>query len=584
MEDVHEPLETYRSFLKEAHARHVSEFFEDLVRRSGVDEQQNIKYIKELRFLEQKLGNENSTSRWWKVLRIATAAGMFFSLLYIGFQHLWIWLIAPVVVFTPLILKLNKIIANLDLSLEALTEQRDAKSQEALQQMEALNGLYDWDIVSKLVQKTVPRLELDPYFTNGRLNDLRNTFGLNEGFNDERSIIFSHSGVLNGNPFVLAQTQDHWMSTKTYHGSLSISWSETVHDSDGHLKTETRHETLHASVDAAFPSYGNHTFFIYGNEAAPDLTFSRSSSNLSNLEGGIFSDWKKRRAINKLENKSRQMEDGKSFTVMANREFDALFGATDRDHEVQFRLLFTPLAQQEMLKLLKDKTIGYGDDFEFVKQQMINLITPQHMRSTDISADPSKFKTNDLAAARKYFNNYHNDFFRSFFFGIAPLLVIPLYQQHRSHADIYKDVYATQSCFWEHESIANYFGEEHFEHPECVTRNILKTTSRFDANGSQIVNVTAHGYRGIDRTTYVSVRGGDGYSHDVRVDWVEYQNVERNSNLVVREVNPLKTREDSIYSEHQNSDWEMAFQNHGISASDAVLRRSVASALLSGSH
>ena len=31
---------------------------------------------------------------------------------------------------------------------------------------------------------------------------------------------------------------------------------------------------------------------------------------------------------------------------MANNEFDALFNGDDRDNEVEFRLLFTPLAQK----------------------------------------------------------------------------------------------------------------------------------------------------------------------------------------------------------------------------------------------
>jgi len=187
---------------------------------------------------------------------------------------------------------------------------------------------------------------------------------------------------------------------------------------------------------------------------------------------------RKSHAIKKLEKKSREIGEGSVFSVMSNREFDALFDATDRNHEVQFRLLFTPLAQQEMLKLLKDGQIGYGDDFTFIKKNMINILEPAHMRHTDIGGEPEKFHAYDLAQARLLFNSYHNEFFRSFYFGMAPLLSIPLYQQHRSHSDIYKDSYARQSCFWEHEAIANYHGESVFKHPNCVTRSILKTASK----------------------------------------------------------------------------------------------------------
>ena len=49
------------------------------------------------------------------------------------------------------------------------------------------------------------------------------------------------------------------------------------------------------------------------------------------------------------------MKNGGQFQEMANSEFDVLFGANDRDHEVQFRLMYTPLAQRNTVDLIKDK-------------------------------------------------------------------------------------------------------------------------------------------------------------------------------------------------------------------------------------
>lgn len=54
---------------------------------------------------------------------------------------------------------------------------------------------------------------------------------------------------------------------------------------------------------------------------------------------------------------------------MGDAEFDVLWGATDRDHEVEFRLLFTPLAKKQLLDLMKDKEIAYGDNFNFFKRK-----------------------------------------------------------------------------------------------------------------------------------------------------------------------------------------------------------------------
>ncbi len=579
-EDIHEPVELYRTLFKEAHARNTSEYFEDLVRESGVDEHANIKTVGEMRVLEQQVANVSSTSMWWNVLRAVVIGIGLICIVLFATQHEPLWLIGPVGAAALVFVKLNPMINDVDERLRRVKQQRDEKQKEAWQQMAPLNQLYDWDIVARLIQRTVPRLEIDPYFANGRLNELRKTFGWDDQFNQGRSVVFAHSGVLNGNPFVLAQTLYHWMGSKTYHGSLNISWTEQVRDSNGKWSTVTRHQTLHASVNKPFPEYGDRKTIIFGNEAAPDLSFHRSPSKLSRLEDGMISNWRKRHAVKQLEAKSRDIGEGKVFTVMANREFDALFGATDRNHEVQFRLLFTPLAQQEMLNVLKDNEVGYGDDFEFTKQRMINVVEPKHMAATNLNADPTKFHAYELYHARKHFNEYHNDFFRSFFFGLAPLLVIPLYQQHRSHANIYKDVYESSSCFWEHETIANYFGEKQFQHPDCVTRSILKTQSRADTDGLQTVCVTAYGYKGIGRVEHVPVYGGDGRFHDVRVEWVEYLNVRSDTDMVVQDNTPLRNEGNAGQSECESAMWQTKFQSRGVEPQNAILRRSIVTALL----
>ncbi|KAA0894227.1 MAG1210 family protein [Oryzomonas rubra] len=578
IEDIHEPVENYKSFFRDAHAHNTSGFFEDLVNKSGVDETANIQTVKELRTLEQKVTNENSHSRNWRILRGVTIALFVIGICVILNQYSKWWIIGLALVLGLPIYKLNKIVHEVKIRLSQLEIHRDDKRAEAWQQMSSLNRLYDWDIVGKLVRQTVPRIELDAYFTNGRLAELHDTFGFDDQFNhNQRSIIFSHSGVLNGNPFVMARTLEHWMGEKTYNGSLNISWTESKIDSKGNRTTVTRHQTLHASVTKPFPSYGHRTFIIYGNEAAPDLSFSRQPSNLSKLDNGFINNMRKKRAEKALEKKSRDLKDG--FTLMSNREFDTLFGASDRDHEVQFRLLFTPLAQQEMLNILKDKEIGYGDDFVFVKQQMVNMVEPDHMTAIDISGNPELFHAYELTHARKFFNEYHNNLFRSFYFGIAPILTIPLYQQHRSNSDIYKDVYASKSCFWEHEAIANYFGEKIFQHPQCITNSILKTQAMTESDCTQTICVTASGYRGEDRADYVSVRGGDGYNHKVRVNWVEYLDVQRESNMVVKEKTPIQL--DTTSSDNTDDEnWQELFKNRGIDTKNVLLRRSIMSALL----
>jgi hypothetical protein len=578
-DDILEPVDLYRTVLKDAHARNVSEFFEDLVKRSGVDGQANAKTVEEVRILEEKIEKANASSNGWQSLRavLYLASCICCILAFIHRENVATsvgYLVGALVSVVPIWWKLNARIKSVKERLTNLKEQLDERLQEAWKQMAPLNQLYHWGMFAELVQQTVPQIELDPYFSNGRLNELRESFGWTDQFNQNSSLMFSHSGELNGNPLVIGRKLNHWMGTKIYTGTLTIHWTEVEEDSDGEVRTVSKSETLIANVAKPFPEYLEDAFVIYGNEAAPELTFTREPSNLSGLGDGVISGWRKAWATKKLEAKSRDMKG--DYTIMSNREFDTLFGATDRDHEVQFRLLFPALAQREMVKLLKDKSVGYGDDFAFIKDKMFNLVQPSHMAETDISSDPAKFHAYELQNARKVFNEYQNDLFKSVFFGIAPLLTIPLYQQHRSHADIHGDAYGRSSSFWEHESIANYFGESRFRHPECVTRSILKTHAKSKSDGTHVVSVKAFGFTGIDRVDDVLVLGGDGNHHSVPVEWMEYIPVSQDSEMVLQDrahfgpITETPTTDD---------DWQEALQSHGVDPEQVVLRRSIIAAL-----
>lgn len=63
--------------------------------------------------------------------------------------------------------------------------------------------------------------------------------------------------------------------------------------------------------------------------------------------------------MNRLANQA--IKQGRNFTPLANTKFEVMFKAYDRNNEVQYRLLFTPLAQQNMLEILTGKA-GFGDD------------------------------------------------------------------------------------------------------------------------------------------------------------------------------------------------------------------------------
>lgn len=90
------------------------------------------------------------------------------------------------------------------------------------------------------------------------------------------------------------------------------------------------------------------------------------------------------------------------------------------------------------------------------------------------------------------------------------------------------------SSFWEHETIANYYGKDKFRSASSITQNILKTQVSGTVSGGRQVTVTAHGFRGINRIDYIPKDGNDGKWHDVPVSWVKYLPVSKTSPFIVR--------------------------------------------------
>ena len=584
-QEILAPVDDYKNHLKEAHAQNTIEAFEALLKRSGVDEQANVVQVKKVRALESAVNSLKTKLGFFSFLRGTAIVAVVISSIALAAHFLTLfqiislflvsgtWLIrfavTDAVSLVLLILWLHPRVKFLRNELATNQEKLDAALAEAWQQMQPLNRLLQWDTIAGVVMKTMPIVQLDKFFSQARMDQLVEHFGLRGIDFPTQSVLCCQSGALNGNPLMLAETLNQGWGETTYYGSMTISWKE--YDSD--LKTTvTRTQTLNASVTKPSPDYTREKFIIYGNEAAPDLKFTREPNSYSDNKS-IFDKVALRSRIKKLEKMSRDIKT--DFTIMDNEEFDASFYAIDRDNEQQFRLLFTPLAQQEMLKLLQDNEVGFGDDFEFRKSFMINVIVPKHLQETDISGSPSIFRHYELAAARQNFIKYSNEFFHSFFFGIAPLLSIPLYQQHRSTLDIYKDVYKCGVSFYEYESLVNAWDQNCFAPGDAITPSILKTQLLSREEEKSRIMVTAHAFRGVTRVDYVPVYGDDERWHDVPVEWTEYLPTTRDREISVRAVPGEDNIEalDKIYTD----EWQEYFKNCGVDYGDLLLRRNLVS-------
>jgi hypothetical protein len=584
MEEIENPIEDYASYFKELHARNVSAYFEDLVKRSQIDEQLNIQTISELRELEKDHSQGSSSRKKWRIIKfLLIGGGLALVALAILQQGVYLVGIVPVLAGVWfLINRVNPQIKSLNNKIAELVGVVKLKSDEAWLQMAPLNQLHSWDVAQKLFQETIPDIEFDRYLTGERLNDLQNNFGLSPNFTDGRSMLLAHSGAFKQNPFAVARYKHHWIGSCAYSGFIVIYWTESERDADGDWIEVQKSQTLTATIHKPFPEYVDRTTLLYGHEAAPNLSFSRGPSKLSGLDDKMMTTWRKGHAIKQVERKARKdvrTGDGQ-LTMMSNREFEALFKAIDRDHEIEFRLMFSPLAQQEMVKLLNDRDVGYGDNFAFHKEGMVNFIETQHLAHVRLDGDPKMYATLECAQARKFFNEFHAELFKSLYFAFAPLWTVPLYRDKRSNPRAGNQSVAQSSSHWEHEAMCNSIGENTFKHPESITQNILKTNATLNADGTSSVDIMAYGYKGIPQVEIVTMLGGDGNYHAVPVPWTEYVPVSRQSEMLVAEIkNPsVASLEETDFEREKIS--AASFQSRGIDLKNVYSRNGLIAVLV----
>lgn len=547
-----EPLKGYHSLYKGKHKENAEQYFDELSKQGQVNIEANKKTVKEYRAKLLEIDNIAKMLAKKRALRtflivviilVVLAAGIV-SYLSFGSKGetlpIWAAIIAIVVALGVLIgfvllikLKINKVIKDNE-TLKAKLEQEAQKLlDEAWGQMAGLNALYDWSIPGKLVTKTVPLIQMDDHFDEKKFTYLHEKYGLSENLHNNISTYFVQSGSILGNPFLLCRDYEQKWYDKQYTGSLTIHWTETVRTNNG-TRTVTKSQTLVASIWKPAPSYGFNTYLVYGNEAAPDLKFSRTPTvSLNATEKDLAK--KVKSGAKKLDKKAREaVTKGLNYTRLGNDEFEVLFGGTDRNNEVQFRLLFTPLAQKNLLNLMKSKE-PFGDDFYIEKDCELNFVMTGHSQNADYYANPVQFVDYDWEGAKKKFVEYNETFFKNLYFELAPLVSIPLYQQHKSHEFIYDKEYKSNVSSFEHESLANSFDINLLRPDRATTPSILKTNLVRKQGSADSVEITAHAFEAQRRVSYVPMRGGDGYMHNVPVFWLEYVPVEKKTPMAVEQ-------------------------------------------------
>ena len=217
---------------------------------------------------------------------------------------------------------------------------------------------------------------------------------------------------------------------------------------------------------------------------------------------------------------------------MSNSDFEVLFDALDRTNEIQFRTLFTPLAQTNMVALILSK-IGYGDDFNFIKSKRTNRIITNHSQGRVINLLPENYTSYSYDVIQENFIGKNIEFFKDVYFDFAPLFAIPMYQERPVHSlkpiPDYSQLYSLKEC----EVLANAVDHKYVVHPKTKTQAILKSTFVRSKDNVDETCITAYSYNIEKRVDIVSVRGGDGHFHNVPVEWDEYLPLKAQNNFYI---------------------------------------------------
>lgn len=537
MDTIHSPLDDYTNIYKAAFRRNAEAAFDDIIATSGINAQENKTLCDTIADTKGKSDELISTKTRWNILRtfawILAVVGLP-SFAY--FPHILggdcttsatLFTLLGAVALVIILTILNPKIKSLKEQIRTLADEIMLLENQAWEQMNEVNALLSWDMPVKLIEKTVPKIKFDSYVNTARLRQMSDEFGFNSDLGDNTSILFAHSGEINGNPFAILTVRKHRMGTKVYTGSRTIYWTATTYDLNGKRHRVPRSQTLYASIEKPYPMYSEQSYLVYACDAAPLLKFHRKPEGLAN-DTSLFGS-KLRRKKREIKRFTENLTDDSEYTMMSNTDFEACFETMNRNNEVEYRLLFTPIAQREMMKLLRDTREGYGDDFAFSKVKKINYIFPEHLNAFSLDTNPALLMDYNLEKMQRTFVNFCCDYFRHVYFAFAPLMSIPLYQQMRSQRNIYGDDVRNTSTHWEWEAMVNSLGEKRFAHSKSATLNILKTTELRSDGNKHAINVTSAGYSATKRTHRERVFGNDGRYHTVEVEWVEYKPVSNDS-------------------------------------------------------
>ena len=353
------------------------------------------------------------------------------------------------------------------------------------------------------------------------------------------------SGSMYQNPFVVRKYRKHYMSSTTYSGSTTVYIDDWETDSKGNRVKTKKKETLEASITRPVPAYADDNELLYTSDNAPDVSFTHGLSIMPKMARSIVIESKGRDSV--MWNKSQ-------FTPMTNNpEFETLFYAIDRDNELQFRELFTPKAQVNIVDIMKSSE--YGDYFTMEKKKRLTRIRVKSKMlkpfSWEMWGNLTRYQNFDLKKVGQMVLEDSQAFIDKYLMMFMPILAVPYYQE---------DAERCKDYFSDSERKMNYSEQQAEALANCMNPSVfagrntkVMITAKFlEAKGKTDTYVLDIKYFDeYPRTETVNKEASDGSTYAVNIDWTEYVERRAGSYMMVKDTGKARVV-NSLPVESQN--------------------------------
>lgn len=510
-----EPSKYYEHGLKEEHSQVVNDYFNELVKKSGIDAEGNKQTAKDLRAKKEELENVSKKLVKTKALRtFLLVIGIIFAVALIG------------IIF--LVLRSKK--KNVQQQLEAEQAKKQKEYDELLEKSRAeiapLLALFTDSMSTELINKSAPFLKFEPRLESGFVTRMQEQFEYEVDPDVRNSSLVIQAGTMRNNPFLVRQFLHQRMEPHVYTGTLVITYTTTVSDGNGGTRIVTHTQTLIAHYTEDEPKYSPCTELVYCNDACPKLSFKRSPTDLYKMNEKQVQKYIDK--FEKADNKkaAKAIKKGEGYTKMANSKFEAYWNSQGRNDEIGYRLMFTPLAQTNIVHLFSLKE-PYGDDIYYSKNGMVSTLVSRHSQDMDYSGGTYNYTADTFEEVEANFINYNLGFFQGLMFDFFPLISIPIFHQNVSAPFLGSEKPDSAVPLYEVEVMANKLDPEMFKHEDSSTEVVIEAKLKKGGKDYDDVELIGHTFIAVPEVAIVPTLGGDGELHPVPVSYFIYEPLEK---------------------------------------------------------